>query len=509
MAISKKRTLCAVVEESTSGTPLDPSSGADYVTLQDDFSMSPNFDRVPDAELNASGVNKPDMLGEEQPAGSISHYLRTSGVEATAPIYGRLLKAAFGQVVAAASEYATASGSTAGTATVRGILKLASGGGAAGQRGKAYLIKDTTNGYSIRNAYSISGDDISLSFNLAAAPASGINTGRSIIYQTSYDKPSLSMHLYRGNGGAHDVMSGVKVSRFEANIEATQAINSKFDLVGLAYYLNPIRIGTARYLDFYDGVAVRSVAMTQMLYKSPHDAAEALQTLMNAAGSSDTFTVKYNSRGASAGKFTISTSGATLELRWASGPNTANTVGTVLGWVVSSNDTGATSYTSDNVQVWAADHTPSSDSDTSKLIVKSNELMIGDFSEYTCAGAASAVVSIENEQIDVEDLCADTGIEEKFENARTSQLQAVLNLKQHEAKNWYNYHKEQVVSVAFNGGPKVGGNWVAGKCVNIYMPRAKIIDFNIGDEEVVKVNMTLQAYVEGASETSEAYLNLL
>lgn len=508
MAISKKRTLFAVVEEVTAGTPLDPSSGGDFIALQDDFSMSPGFDKSPDAELNATGVNKPDMLGEEQPVASMSHYLRHSGVEATRPIYGRMLKAAFGSTVNAAAEFATAAGSTAGTSLVRGILKLASGGGAAGQRGKAYMIKDLTNSYSIRNAYSISGDDVSMSFNLAAAPASGINTGRSIIYQTSYDKTPLSLHMYRGNGGAHDVTTGAKVSRFEVNIEATQAINAKFDLTGLGYYLDPIRVASARYLDFYDGVAVRSVALTSMLYKSPHDEAAALQTLMNAAGSSDTFTVKYNSRGADAGKFTISSSGGTFELRLLTGPNAANSVGAVMGYSLAANKTGATSYTSDTVQDWAAAYTPSVDADPAKLIVKANELMIGAFDEYTCAGAASAVLSIENEQIDVEDLCAETGIEEKFENARTSQFRVVLNLKQHEAKNWYNFRNEQVVSIAFNGGPKVGGNWVAGKCVNIYMPRAKIVDFTIGDGEVVQINMTLQAYCE-SGETSETYLNLL
>ena len=313
--------------------------------------------------------------------------------------------------------------------------------------------------------------------------------------------------MYRGNAGAHDVMTGAKVSRFEMNIEATQPINSKFDLTGLGYYFDPVRVGTARYLDFYDGVAVRSIAVTAGLFKSPHDLAASIQSLMNAAGSSDTFTVKYNSRGASAGKYTISTSGATLELRWSTGPNTANAID-CIGFVLSSNDTGATSYTSDNAQDWSSPYTPSSDADSSKLIVKANELMIGSFDEYTCAGAASATFSLENEQLDVEDLCADTGIEEKFENARTCQLRVTLNLKQHEAKNWYNFRNEQVVSIAFNGGPKVGSNWVAGKCVNLYMPKAKIVEFAITGDDIVRIEMTLQAYVEG-SDTIEAYMNLL
>lgn len=508
MTILHKRTLFAVVEESTEGTPLDPSSGSDFVSLHENFSMSPAFEKERDLELNSTGVSRPDSLGNETPSATCDHYFRHSGVEATEPIFGRLLKAAFGSRTAAPSNYATAAGSTAGTSSVRGILKLASGGGAAGQRGQAYLIQDYTNGFSIRNAYSISGDDISMSFNLANAPASGINTGRAIVYKMSSEPTALTLHAYRGNGGAHDVMTGARVSSFGININATQAIVCNFKLDGLGYYFNPIRVGALNYLDFYDGVTVRSVALTQMLYKSPHDAASALQTLMNAAGSSDTFTVKYYSRGTDAGKFNISSSGGTFELRFATGPNTASTLATVFGYTAT-NKTGATNYTSQSVQNWAAAYTPSVDSDTSKLIAKSNELMIGSFDEYTCAGAVSASLSLNKTVVDLEDLCAETGVEAKFEDVRDSRLKVVLNMKQHEAKNWYNFRNEQVVSAAFNGGPKIGGNWVAGKCVNFYMPRAKIVDFKISGDTNVRIEIELQAYAEGASETSEVYGNLV
>jgi hypothetical protein len=510
MAISKRKTLFAVVEESTAGTPLDPSSGTDFIALQDDFEMTPANDQIEDPELTSTVVVKPSINGLEQPTAKTSHKLRHSGTEGTTPAYGRLLKAAFGTETAAVTERQTTSGSTAGTAAVRGNVKLAVLAATAGVvRGKALLLKDATNGYNIRNAYSVSSNDIALGFNLAAAPASGVSCGKAIMYNTNDTKTALSLHMYRGNAGAKDVLTGAKVTSFEATIEAGQMANASYDMAGLGYYFDPIRItSSTRYIDFNDGSNTYAAVVTAQLYKSPDELATAITTAMNAMGSSDTFTCIYNSTGTYAGKFTFSTSGVALTMKWNTGANTANSIASKVGFSTAADSSASTSYNSTTAQDWAAPYTPTADSDTNGIIVKANELMIGSFNEYGCTGAASATLTIENEQFDVEDICATTGIEEKIESSRTTTLKVVLNLKQHEAKNFENYRAGNVVSAAINAGPKSGGNWVAGKCVNIYMPRCKIVEFNVSGDEIVQIEMTLQAYVEG-SETSEVYLNLL
>ena len=98
MALQTRNSALAVMKEVTEGTPVAPSASSDYVALQDDFSMSPSFNVLANAELKASiGTAKP-ILGSENPTASFSHYLRSSGVEGQAPNFGTMLEAAYGGV---------------------------------------------------------------------------------------------------------------------------------------------------------------------------------------------------------------------------------------------------------------------------------------------------------------------------------------------------------------------------------------------------------------------------
>lgn len=92
-------------------------------------------------------------------------------------------------------------------------------------------------------------------------------------------------------------------------------------------------------LDFSDGTT-REATIAVGNYSTPAAKAAAVQAAMNAV--STTCIVTY-----SPSKFTISRTG-TLSLLWQSGANAAASVGKDLGFDVTSDDTGASSYTSDN-----------------------------------------------------------------------------------------------------------------------------------------------------------------
>lgn len=508
MAETTRKSVLAIVKEVTVGTPLLPSAGTDFVTLQDGFEMVPEFETLDNNELSPNVGSKAPILGIEAPTASVSHYLRHSGTEATAPNYDELIECAVGEKVAAhATERALTTGSTAGTSSAAATLVFNAGHGADFERGKAVLLKDATNGYSIRNIESMATDTATLGFNLAAAPASGVNTGRAILYKPADAPPSLTMSLYRGNGAALEVMAGARVAEMGIEATAGELLNMNFSLEGTSYRFDPIEItASTDTLDFDDG-SVKVATVAAGLYKDPLELAEALETAMNAVSSG--ITVVYNSSGASAGKFTITKASGSLSLLWNTGANTAQTIGTKLGFSVAADDTGVLTYTSDNVQVWSAPYTPSADTNANPLVVKASEVMIGDFDDYGCSGAQSFTLTITNTLQNVIDICETSGVAEKLLSQREVTAEVVLTLKRHDAEKFKKFRNGDDIRFAFNGGIKSGVNWVAGRCVNVYMPQAKVSAYSVTDTDgIVTIEMTLTAYVP-ASGLGEVFVNLL
>ena len=112
-----------------------------------------------------------------------------------------------------------------------------------------------------------------------------------------------------------------------------------------------------KYLPFTEGTSGAAAAtISEGLYYGSTLATE-IQTQMNSAASDNTYTVTFNEPTAdsNANKFTItrSTGSATIGLLWKTGTtygsdNNDTHIGTLLGFADAANDTGATTYTSDN-----------------------------------------------------------------------------------------------------------------------------------------------------------------
>ncbi len=499
-----KGSRMAIVTEVTEGTPVSPTLATQYIALQDGFDMEPAFDTLDNAELTGSiGKAKP-VLGLENPTASLSHYIRHSGVEGQEPNFGRLIEGAFGSKSVNATEYNTNAGSTAGTALVAGTIAHDAGQGQFFERGEAYLIKDGVNGYSIRNVLSVATDTATLNFNLAVAPAANVNLGKAVLYKPGVAFPTFSMWDYRGNGAAVQLMAGAKVTELSVEANAGEFINGSFTLEGLSYYFDPVELTSSNNkLDFNDGTD-KNATIAVGFYKDPIELADAVASAMDTL-SSDTITCTYSS---STGKFTIATNGVTLSLEWNTGTNTAQTIGGKLGFITASDDTGSTSYTSDNALTLSSPQTPTFDA-ADPLVAKNNEVFLGDFADISCFCASTLTLTITNEKTDVLCVCAESGKQESVVTGREVTLELTASLSQYEADKFHRFHTNQTTAFAYNFGEKVGGNWVAGKCGNIYLPNATISAFKVEDQDgIVSLSMTLSAFVDSTG-GGEVYLNFL
>jgi hypothetical protein len=504
MAERKKNSLLALKTEVTEGTPVLPTAGADFIAIQDDIDIDPSFETLDNAELKASIGKAKSLLGLEVPKMSFSHYLRHSGVEGTAPGFSELVKSAFGAEEVNATQYDTVAASTVS------VVKVDTGEGATFSRGEALLVKDPTNGYSIRPVFSVSSDDLTLGFDLANAPGTGVNLGKAVKYSVAnQDHPALTATMYRGNGGVLEVLAGIKVTEMSVDVTAGEFINSSFSMEGTKYHFDPINILAAdAKFDFLDNATTRVATVAVKLYRDPHELADALASSMNALGSANTFTVVYNDTGASAGKFTITSTGATLSLLWSSGANTANTIGDKIGFVTASDDTGSLTYTSDNAQSWAAALTPSYDV-ADPLVAKYNEVLIGDSDDIGCIGVQNFAFKLSNTKANIPDLCAESGISGSLFTERTVSVDFVATLTRHDADKFRRFREGSDTRFCFNAGVKSGGNWVAGKCISLFIPTATVTAFKLSDADgVVTIEATLTAYVD-ANGNGECYLNFV
>lgn len=500
---STKSSVLSVIKETTAGTPLDPTAATDYVSMQPDFQFSPNFGQLESAEIRSSiGVAK-IIQGIEEPSGSMSHYLKHSGTEGTAPETGDLLESVFGTTSANGTQRTTTSGSSV-SAVILGA------GGSDFARGKAILVKDGTNGYSIRPVLSVSSNTLTLGFNLATAPATGIGVGKCVNYSPANSgHPSLSIHAYRGNGQMHDAVSGALVNAFHITAQAGQFINTNFAFKGIKYFFNPIRVAsTDTKLDFTNGT-VYAATITAGLYRDPHELAQAIQDAMNAVGSVDTYTVTYMNNDATyAGKFKIASSGSSFTIKWNTGTNTANSIGDIIGFSLAADSSAALTYYSATAQSYASPYTPTFDS-SDPLVAKNNEVMLGDSTDYICFCAQSISFALDNVVTDVSCICAETGIDSTKITSRKVTVQLSALLDKHDVDKFKRYRANSDTAFAFNFGVKSGGNWVAGKCGNLYIPTCTVADYTLTDlDTVIGVNMTLQAFVD-SSGNGEVYLNFL
>lgn len=501
MAVGLARnSVMAFVPEVTEGTPVAPSGAAQFVPLRPGFAMAYEVETLDNEELLSDiGAAKPNK-GKESVTGEHSAYIKASGTVGTAPELDPLYLSILGGKSIASTEYNTVASSTTA------IVKVDTGEGSTFEQGEALLVKKAA-GYEIRNVASISTDDLSVNFLLTDAPGTGVDLGRAVLYRPAATFPSFTGWLYNGNGYATEMGSGCQLTELSMEFNVNEYASASFSYAGTKYHFNPITItaGDNDDIDWTDDDGTAAATVPAGVYRTPQALASALQDAMNAA-TTETITVSYSNV---TGKFTIAATGAVFSLLWQSGANTADTIGTTLGFSVSADDTSALTYTSDNAQSYAAPYTPSYDA-VDPIVVKDAELMIGTQAQNICVCARTVTVTISKEIEDADCICEETGTKQKVATGRTVTMEAEFFLNQYDAQMVDQLINNTTVSAMLNVGPKVGGNWVAGKCVNVYLKNAAITAFSRTGDEFILGTVTVNAFVPSDStQGKDVYINFV
>jgi hypothetical protein len=492
-----RASLFAIKKETTTGTYAAPSIGADFAPLRPGNETSYEPEQLESDEIqNDIGTSK-SFVGKEVTSGAHPAYLKHSGVEGQEPQLGVLYESVMGTKHITATERDSVGVSTTTAITV------GSGEGVEFPVGKAVLIK-AASGYLIRNVKSVTGDVLTLNFAMPSTVPALTNLGKAITYiPAAQGHPSFSTTKYLGNGFAKEVTAGNTVTEASFTMDANGFGEVEFSYEGTKYFFNPITITASnKFLDVTDDGGTFAVSITEGIYKTPVDLAEALQAALEAS-SAETYTVTFSN---STGRFTIASGSAVLSLLWFTGTNASNSIGATLGFVVSANDIGSTSYTSDNEQSYVASITPAYDN-ADAIIIKGAELFIGNQTDNVCICAQTVALTVSKTVEDVDCICEESGILEKIPTARSVEMTVTAALKKHDVALLDALLKNSGISAMMNAGPKTGGNWIPGKCFNAYVQNCTVSSYVTSGDSFLQANLTLKGFVSNSGK--DLFLNFV
>lgn len=487
----------AIKKETTIGEYIAPTIGTDFIPLRpkNDLTFKPEI-LSSDEIANDIGATK-GSIGKKSVAGSHSAYLKHSGVEGVEPDLGLMYESLLGSKAIAGTEYSTAASSTTT------IVKVGVGVGVNFQAGQVLLLKDSVNGYSIRNVSSVTGDNITLNFKLTAAPAASVNLGKCILYvPVSTGHPTFSVTKYLGNGFAIESASGNTVTDITIKSDANKFGEVDVTFEGINYLYNPIQItATSKYIDFIDDQGTQVAIIPVMTYANPIELADAIHLALHSA-STETFTCTYNNV---TGKFSIASGSVIFSLLFATGTNVANSIKSKIGFAAT-DLTGSSTYTSATEQIYTSALTPSYDT-ADNIVVKGAELFIGTVSNNLCFCAQTVSLKITKKVEDVDCICSENGILEKIPTSRTCEMTVKAVLKKHEVALLEALLANAGISAMLNAGPKASGNWIAGNCFNAYMQNCTVSDYKTSGESFIAVEILLKGFV--TSTQKDIYLGFI
>lgn len=497
-----RSSILAIKKESVAGVVEALTTSVDFVALREGFAMQSENEVIDtDTLQNGIGASKSIVVGEN-PSATFPGYFKHSGVEGQAPEFSEIIESCMGSVVENSTEYSTIAGSSVS------VVALSTDVGANFSQGQALLIKDGANGYSIRNIDSISGDNLTLNFEVDSAPAASVALGKAVFYNPEdTDHPTYTLHRWQASSGAHfyDVVAGARTVNLSLTMPARDLVTLDAEIEGISYYFKPITISASNTaIDFTDSSSTVEASLSEGIYKTPLDLADEISTKMTAA-SVDEITCVYSS---TTGKYTISSDGTALSMLWNSGTNNATSVGSTLGFTVTADDTGALTYTSDSAIAFTPPYTPAYDtSDPNQAI--SNEFIIGGTTDNFCRPASNVAVQISTPKTQVLSICAENGVDSTLVLSREVKISGKVILPQYEAEIFDRAFNNTTTKFMYNGGVKDGsGNWTAGKCFNIYMQSGSITAIPLNNENgYVIYALEAKGFITGT--TKDIYINFI
>jgi hypothetical protein len=140
-------------------------------------------------------------------------------------------------------------------------------------------------------------------------------------------------------------------------------------------------------------------------------------------------------------------------------------------------------------------------------VLKGAELFVGDSTNNVSMIAQEVSMTVGKEVEDVDDMCEETGISEKIPLGRTAEMTITMALKKHDVSLLDALLKNSGIAAMLNAGPKVGGNWSAGKCANFYLQACTVSKFTTTGDSFVQVELGLKGYI--TSTMKDVYMNFV
>ena len=499
--IATRRSTVAVVPKTQEGPLTKPTAGSQFVTIQSDFAITPNFETTENTEIKDDIMMGKTIITGEAPTGTFSHYFKGSGIAGKVPEHSPFIQSSFGGYRTLANEQTLVAGSTTS------VLKFNPASHGLIKKGDALLIKDDANGWEIRPVSSVDEGDITLGYNLKKAPASGVKLGVFYTYYPISDNiPVYDLWHYIGGGesGVENVQN-CRTTNMTISATAKDLINTNFTFEGTGYRFNEDYTASLEIGSYNNQFGVRktvSGAFTQVTlangsYTGTELAAE-IQTKWRATSGYTGAKVSYSTN-----QFDFEyTSDYVLNFTpQQAAPDKKFTLAQTLGFppAETTRTAGEKASTLDVSFTRDYGHSLMEVYDQTDPVVARDQLIfVGDASNNRCIETSSATFTIGTPKSLITSICTESGNYRTVINQRTATLTVSAILEDDDRRFFSDFKQGDTTHFAFVGGKKENGRWKAGESFSIYGSPASITSFSITNaDNVYMLDLEFTCYSEG------------
>ncbi len=509
-AIPTRGKVAAVIGKKEESALLEPTLGKHFVSVQSDFTITPNFETTENLEIRDDIMAAKPVISGENPSGTFSHYLTGSGVEGEETEYAPMVESCLGGKRIITTEHTTIAGSTVS------YLNVSDAALADYAKGDAVLVKDEVNGWSMRPVKNrdLTNKRLELAFDLEEAPAAGVKLGLHLTYYpTTSLQPVFDVWEFFSAGSGNQNVANCRVTSMSMTADANGQINSTFSFEGTDYRMNQnyeatwdLQAGLNTVVVAYGTSLGDSVnlVLANKIYTSGEELATELQTKLRAltGPSLSTLTVSYSE---DVRKFRfLNASGYAFDFAaTASDDGMAKLLGfdedkrtdtAVAGAGLVSKRAAKPSTL--NYKIYlplkpAYDGQP-------PVIAKDQRLFLGENDNNVCLDATSVSLTINTPTTTIYSICAENAIFAKLLASRDATLTVSAILQDDDQRFFSQFKNGDTVPFAFMGGQKRDRRWVAGNVFTIYGSEAVINSFSLAESDgIYTLDMELLCYSPG------------